>query len=153
MLALLSSWSGLLWIAVFSDLHTVLAVQEVEKWKILYLLILSETIKITPLMHRALTGLWPSWIRKLQLTWHLQQMPQCIWSYVLILIFFFSECKWFFRFSLDCKKHNEFHYNSGLKYGRALSNCRYQEMDLTVRLTDQWSTGYQQMHLKKMTFW
>ena len=46
--------------------------------------------------------------------------------------FFFSECKRFFRFSLDCKKHNEFHYNSGLKYGRALSNCRYQEMDLTV---------------------
>ena len=60
--------------------------------------------------------------------------------------------KWFFCSLLDCKKQNVFQYNSGLKYGRALSHCRYQEMNLTVRLIDQWSTRDQLMHLKKMTF-
>ena len=30
---------------------------------------------------------------------------------------------------LDCKKPNVFQYNSGLKYGRALSHCRHQEMN------------------------
>ena len=45
-----------------------------------------------------------------------------------------------FRSSLDCQKQNKFQYMVG--------HCRYREMNLTVRLIDQWSTS-QSMHLEK----
>ena len=59
--------------------------------------------------------------------------------------------EWLFTCFWDCKKQNEFQYSSSLRYGRALCHCRYQEMDLTVRLMDQKSIKDQSMHLKEMT--
>ena len=52
---------------------------------------------------------------------------------------------------LDCEKQNQFQYNGGLKYSRVLCHCRYQEMDLNVRLMDEQSIRPISAPEKKMT--